>query len=55
MLTGGRVARRSKKALLMDGLFFLAGIVGIWLVVRWTIRNDSAAPDGETQGFFAMR
>ena len=39
----------------MDGIFFLASVLGVVLIMWWTIQNDAAALDGDTKGIFAMR
>ena len=39
----------------MDGLFWLAAIVAIILVVMWCVINDKRAEGERTIGFFAMK
>jgi hypothetical protein len=39
----------------MDGLFFLASVVGAGLVMWWVIQNDTVGLKGSTVGLFAMR
>ncbi len=38
----------------MDGLFFLMSIVGVGVVMWWTLENDRVDPDKPTKGWFAM-
>ncbi len=38
----------------MDGLYFLMSIVGVALVLWWTVQNDRVGPEQPTTGFFAM-
>lgn len=39
----------------MDGLFYLFGLLGIGLILFWSIQNDKLPPDGKTKGILAMR
>jgi hypothetical protein len=38
----------------MDGLFFLASVVGVGVVMWWVLQNDGVPPDRPTTGLFAM-
>jgi hypothetical protein len=38
----------------MSGLYFLAAIIGILLIIRWYITNEGK-PDAGSHGLFAMR
>lgn len=39
----------------MTGLFFLAALIAIVLVVVWCVKNDKLSDDEPTTGFFAMK
>jgi hypothetical protein len=39
----------------MDGLLFLASVIGIGLVMWWVRQNDRDARDTADRGLFAMR
>ena len=39
----------------MQGLLFIATCAAVFLVVRWSVRNDGAAADEPTDGLFALR
>jgi hypothetical protein len=38
----------------MNGLFFLLFNIGVVVVARWCLQNDSTSLDGVTKGLFAM-
>jgi hypothetical protein len=38
----------------MDGLYFLLSVIGIGLIMWWTLQNDRVPPDKPTTGLFAM-
>ncbi len=38
----------------MDGLYFLLSVIGIGLIMWWTLQNDRVPPDKPTAGLFAM-
>lgn len=39
----------------MDGLLFLASVVGVGLVMWWVLQSDRAGGDATRRGLFAMR
>lgn len=39
----------------MEALFFVFALVGIVMVIHWSVVNDRAGNNGVTTGFFAMR
>ncbi|MDP6517378.1 MAG: hypothetical protein QF926_12270 [Alphaproteobacteria bacterium] len=39
----------------MGGLVFLIAIIGVAMVIRWSMKYDKVAPDGETAGLLAMK
>ena len=39
----------------MDSVLFLLAIIGIVVVVAWSVMNDRVASDGRTRGLLAMR
>jgi hypothetical protein len=39
----------------MDGLLFLASVIGIGLAMWWVWQNDRDARDSADRGLFAMR
>ena len=39
----------------MDSLLFLLAIIGIVVVVAWSVINDRVPFDGRTRGLLAMR
>ena len=39
----------------MDGIFFFCALVGIVVVVIWSVRNDRVPMNGRTRGLLAMR
>lgn len=39
----------------MDGLFFIASIAAIVLVMLWVAQNEGGGADRPTKGLFAMR
>ena len=38
----------------MDGIYFLFGIIGMFLVVQWYLQNEGQPDDQPTHGLFAM-
>jgi len=39
----------------MDSIFFLLALIGIVVVVVWSVRNDRIPMNGRTRGLLAMR
>jgi len=39
----------------MDGVLFLLAVIGIVVVVAWSVMNDRVPFDGRTRGLLAMR
>lgn len=39
----------------MDAGFFVIALIGIIMVIHWSVVNDRAGNNGVTTGFFAMR
>jgi hypothetical protein len=39
----------------MDSVLFLLAVVGIVVVVAWSVVNDRVPPNGKTRGLLAMR
>lgn len=40
---------------MVGGIFFLASIIAIFIVLRWWIANDGVPDDGKTTGLLAMK
>ena len=39
----------------MEAIFFVFTLIGIIMVIHWSVVNDRAGNNGVTTGFFAMR
>jgi len=39
----------------MDSILFLVAVIGIVVVVAWSVMNDRVPFDGRTRGLLAMR
>jgi len=39
----------------MEGLFFVASLIGVIAILHWAVANDAAGNRGATKGLFAMR
>jgi hypothetical protein len=39
----------------MSGIYYVLSIVGVFIVIRWVIRNDRVDPDGATEGLLGLK
>lgn len=39
----------------MEAIFFIIALIGVAMVIHWSVVNDHAGNNGVTTGFFAMR
>ena len=39
----------------MDSILFLLAVIGIVVVVAWSVMNDNVPSNGKTRGLLAMR
>jgi len=39
----------------MSGLFYLASIIAMFVIIGWYIANDGAKPSDRTRGLLAMK
>lgn len=39
----------------MESIYYLFGLLGIGVILFWSIQNDKLPPDGKTKGLLAMK